>query len=146
MDAFTRQSSIKYIVPVHEQGAGFMAEGYAKAKGVPGLAIVTSGPGGGNLVTPIQDCFYDSTPCIFITGQVTSQFIRPDARMRQLGFQETPIVDIVKPITKFAWQCQTVDQFKWALDTAIRDCKNDRPGPVLLDIPVDISKAECNVS
>jgi acetolactate synthase-1/2/3 large subunit len=122
-----------------------MAEGYAKAKGVPGLAIATSGPGGGNLVTPIQDCFYDSTPCIFITGQVTSQFIRPDSSIRQLGFQETPIVDIVRPITKYARLLRCADDIVEFLDDAIRICKSGRPGPVLLDIPVDISKCTLTI-
>lgn len=143
-DAFTRQTRIKYIVPMHEQAAGFMAEGYAKAKGVPGLAIATSGPGGGNLVTAIQNCYYDSTPCIFITGQVQTKFMRPNTELRQLGFQETPIVDIVKPITKFAVTPQSPKFALWCLDAAVWAMKDGRPGPVLLDLPVDIQRAECS--
>jgi acetolactate synthase I/II/III large subunit len=144
MDAFTRQSAIKYVTTIHEQAAGFAAEGYAKVSGL-GLAIATSGPGGGNLVTAIQDCYYDSTPCIFITGQVTSQFIRPDNRVRQLGFQETPIVDIVRPITKYAKLVRYVDDVQSALEMAIYEARNGRPGPVLLDIPIDIQKAAFDV-
>ena len=142
MDAFTRQDKVRYVVTIHEQAAGFAAEGYAKAKGIPGCAIATSGPGGGNLVTPIQDCFYDSTPAIFITGQVQSRFIRPTEQMRQLGFQETPIVDIVMPITKWAYCVTNPQQIAWAMDNALRICKSGRPGPVLLDIPIDVQKTE----
>lgn len=141
MDAFTRQDAIKYVCPMHEQAAGFMAEGYAKTKGVPGLAIATSGPGGGNLVTPIQNCYYDSTPCIFITGQVTTKFMRPDSRLRQLGFQETPIVDIVRPITKFAMTIETLFEVQVALNFAILHATTGRRGPVLLDIPLDIQRS-----
>ena len=143
-DAFTRQTAIKYIVPMHEQAAGFMAEGYAKARGVPGFAFATSGPGGGNLVVPIQNCYYDSVPCIFVTGQVQTKVMRPNNRVRQLGFQETPIVDIVREITKYAATIMEAGHFVPALDFAIRACKEGRPGPVLLDIPIDIQRQECS--
>lgn len=140
LDAFTRQSAIRYVCPHHEQAAVFMAEGYAKAKGVPGLVIVTSGPGGGNIVTGLQNCFYDSTPLIAICGQVNSRFIRPNDSVRQLGFQETPIVDIARPITKMAAQARNPNDFPALLEDAIRACKSGRPGPVLLDLPGDIAK------
>ncbi len=141
-DAFTRQDKIKYVCTQHEQAAGFAAEGYAKAKGVPGLAIATSGPGGGNLVTAIQDCFYDSTPCIFLTGQVATKFMRPDNTVRQVGFQETPIVDIVRPITKYAVCVKNAQDIYHVLDEAIHLCKSGRPGPVLIDLPIDIQRCD----
>lgn len=140
MDAFTRQDRIKYVVPMHEQAAGMMAEGYAKATGVPGLAIATSGPGGGNLVTAIQDCYYDSTPCVFVTGQVNSRFIRKTTAMRQLGFQETPIVDIVRPITKYAIQVKHANEASSIISIALHICMEGRKGPVLIDLPGDIAK------
>lgn len=144
-DAFTRQSRIRYVCPQHEQAAGFMAEGYAKTKGVPGVAIVTSGPGGGNLVTAIQNCYYDSVPCVFITGQVATKLMRPaGSNMRQLGFQETPIVDIVRPITKYAQVVQRAPHIGRELDMAIRVSKSRRPGPVLLDVPIDVQRTEIN--
>ena len=144
MDAFTRQTAIRYIVPMHEQAAGFMAEGYAKASGKIGFAMATSGPGGGNLVVPIQNCFYDSTPCIFITGQVASGFCRPyGSPLRQLGFQETPIVDITRPITKWSTQITVADEAAWIMEKAIKKCISGRPGPVLIDICIDIQK--CSV-
>ena len=142
MDAFTRQKEIKYVTTIHEQAAGFAAEGYAKAKGVTGLAIATSGPGGGNLVVPIQDCYYDSTPCLFITGQVATPFIHEVGTVRQLGFQETPIVEIVKTITKFASQPRTPKGVVADLETALRMARSGRPGPVLLDIPTDVQKMD----
>ena len=77
---------------MHEQAGGFAAEGYAKIKGDLGVALATSGPGGQNFVTPIGNCFYDSVPCLFITGQINSRFLRPDESIRQIGFQETDIV------------------------------------------------------
>src|SRR3990167_7678467 len=102
IDAFTRTTKTEYIAVMHEQAGGFAAEGYAKVSGRPGVAISTSGPGGMNLVTPIGNCYYDSVACLFITGQINSQFLRPDPSVRQVGFQETDIVSIVKPITKYA--------------------------------------------
>lgn len=135
---------MKYVVCQHEQAAGFAAEGYAKARKGIGLAIATSGPGGGNLVTPIQNCYYDSTPCIFLTGQVATKFIRPSASdLRQLGFQETPIAEIVGPITKAARTVIYPENVPSFLRSMIELCQIGRPGPVLLDLPNDVQRAEC---
>ena len=78
IDAFTRNDKIRYIAVMHEQGGGFAAEGYSKVKDEIGVAIATSGPGGMNFVTPIGNCYYDSVPCLFITGQVNPKYMRPD--------------------------------------------------------------------
>ena len=143
-DAFTRQDKIQYVCFMHEQSCGFAAEGYAKTKGISGLAIATSGPGGMNLVTAIGNCFFDSTPCIFITGQVATNLIKPDGSgLRQLGFQECDIVGICKPITKFAFTIKDATKALDTLDMAIDIAKSGRPGPVLLDIPVDVQRASC---
>jgi acetolactate synthase-1/2/3 large subunit len=142
-DAFTRQTKIRYVCAQHEQGAVFFAEGYAKTKGVPGVVLVTSGPGGGNIVTGLQNCYYDSTPLIAITGQVSSNLIRPPkSRLRQLGFQETPIVDIAWPITKYAVTPAGPTHAMFCIETAIKEARGGRPGPVVLDIPLDVQKAE----
>lgn len=125
---------------MHEQAAGFMAEGYAKISGF-GVALATSGPGGLNLVTCIGNCYYDSTPVLFITGQVNSRFMRPDDSVRQVGFQETPIVDIVKPITKSAVTVKDPKIALSVLDALISLAKAGRPGPVLLDLPIDVQRA-----
>lgn len=137
-DAFTR-SDLKYVCPMHEQAAGFMAEGYAKVRGF-GVAMATSGPGGLNMVTAIANCYYDSTPVLFITGQVQRQFIKQSPLVRQLGFQETDIVSIVKPITKYAETMMEPESVSEKLDFAIKTAKEGRPGPVLLDIPVDVQR------
>ena len=142
-DALARQSAIRYVCCQHEQGAGFAAEGYSKAKGVPGLVIVTSGPGLGNIVTPLQNAYYDSVPLIAISGQVATNLIRPKGSpLRQLGFQETPAAEIARPITKYAVTVEGPEHLRHSLETAIIEAKGGRPGPCLLDIPTDIQKME----
>jgi len=142
VDAFTRTDKTRYVCGMTEQFCGFAAEGYAKIKGKPGVAIATSGPGGGNLVTPIQNCFYDSVPCLFITGQINSKFLRPDPSIRQIGFQETDIVSIVSPITKYAKMVTKPEDIRYELEKALFICQDRRPGPVLLDLPLDVQAAE----
>lgn len=142
-DAFTRQTAMRYVCAQHEQAAGFMAEGYAKSKGVPGLVIVTSGPGGGNIVTCLQNAYYDSVPLVAITGQVATSLMRPAAsHLRQSGFQETPMVEIAWPITKLARCIKGVDDAKHVMEEVLLTMKNGRPGPVLIDFPIDMQKAE----
>ena len=89
VDAFTRTNKIQYVAVMHEQAGGFAAEGYAKVKGkkIPGVALATSGPGGMNFVTSIGNCYYDSVPAIFLTGQIKSQFLKPDPSIRQVGLR-----------------------------------------------------------
>ena len=142
IDAFTRNDKIRYIATMHEQGGGFAAEGYAKVKGGMGVAMATSGPGGMNFVTSIGNCFYDSIPCLFITGQINSNFMRPDETIRQIGFQETDIVSIVKPITKYAKLVDDSKDIKYELERAIHEATSGRPGPVLLDIPINVQKQQ----
>lgn len=143
VEAFTRQQRMKYVVMMHEQASSFAAEGYAKAKGVPGLAMGTSGPGGHNMVTGIANCYYDSVPCIFITGQVSTAFMRQEGSpMRQVGFQESNIVDIVRPITKWAICLKDAKDTQYCMRTAISECKSGRPGPVLIDLPVNIQRCQ----
>ena len=119
-----------------------MAEGYAKVKGRPGAAIGTSGPGGMNFVTPIGNFFYDSVPGIFITGQINSKFIKNDPQIRQVGFQEADIVSIVAPITKYAKLVTKPESIRYELERALVLAEERRPGPVLLDIPMDVQKAD----
>lgn len=140
IDAFTRTDKTEYVAVMHEQAGGFAAEGYAKVSGKIGAAIATSGPGGMNFVTPIGNCFYDSVPAIFITGQINSKFLRPDESLRQVGFQETDIVSIVKPITKYAKMITDAESIRYEVEKAIHLAKSGRPGPVLLDIPLNIQK------
>ena len=146
IDAFTRTKKTKYVATMHEQAAGFAAEGYAKVKGLPGVAIATSGPGGMNLVTPIGNCFYDSVPALFITGQINSDFLKTDPSLRQIGFQETDIVAITSPITKYSKLITKADDIKYELEKALFLATDGRPGPVLLDIPMNLQKAEIDPS
>lgn len=132
-----------YTVMIHEQAAVFAAEGYAQVSGKPGLVIVTSGPGGGNIVSGLQNCFYNSVPLIALTGQVSSRFMRPKASgLRQLGFQETDIVNIATPITKYARTVMDAAEIGWTMDQAIYSASARRPGSVLIDLPNDIQRME----
>lgn len=141
IDAFTRTDKAQYIAVMHEQGGGFAAEGYAKVKGKPGVAIATSGPGGMNLLTPMGNCFYDSVPCVFITGQINSRFLRPDPSIRQIGFQETDIIAMATPVTKYTKMVTKPEGIKYEIEKALFLCQHGRPGPVLLDLPLDVQKA-----
>lgn len=142
IDAFTRTNKTSYVAVMHEQAGGFAAEGYAKTSGRPGAAIATSGPGGHNFVTPIANCFYDSVSAIFITGQVNSKFLRNDDRLRQIGFQETDIVAITSPITKYSVMVTDPNRIRYELERAYHLSVSGRPGPVLIDLPIDVQRAD----
>ena len=140
IDAFTRNKKIRYVAVMHEQAGGFAAEAYSKISQRFGVAIATSGPGGMNFVTPIGNCYYDSVPALFLTGQINSQVLRTDPGIRQVGFQETDIVGIVRPITKYAAMLLRPEDVRYELEKAIFLAHDQRPGPVLLDIPMDVQK------
>ena len=142
IDAFTRTAKTQYVAVMHEQAGGFAAEGYAKVSGRPGVAIATSGPGATNLLTPIANCYYDSVPAIFITGQVVSQFLRPDPSIRQIGFQECATVDMATPVTKYATLVTDPKSIRYVMEKAWFCALEGRPGPVLIDLPIDIQRAE----
>ncbi len=128
-------SSIRHILVRHEQGAGHMAEGYALATGKPGVAMVTSGPGATNIVTPIANAHMDSTPLVVITGQVATAAIGSDA------FQECDITGITLGITKHNFLIQSVHEIPRVVASAFYIATTGRPGPVLIDLPKDISQS-----
>jgi acetolactate synthase-1/2/3 large subunit len=128
----------------HEQSAAFAAEGQAAATRNAGVAMATSGPGATNLVTGIGSAYFSSQPVLFITGQVNTFESNLDGKRRQVGFQETDIVTIVKSITKYAKQVTKPETICYELEKALFIAKSGRMGPVLLDIPFDIQKAEIN--
>lgn len=130
----------------HEQAAAFAAEGYARCNGTLGVAMATSGPGATNLITGIGSCFFDSVPALFITGQVNTYEYKFDKPVRQIGFQETDIVSIIKPITKGARLVTIAEELPEALEWAIQLAQSGRPGPVLLDIPMNIQRSELALS
>ncbi|RLJ70225.1 acetolactate synthase large subunit [Hydrogenivirga caldilitoris] len=133
-DALYRDGGIKHILARHEQGAGHMAEGYAKATGKVGVAMTTSGPGATNIVTPIADAYMDSVPMVVITGQVPTHMIGNDA------FQEVDIVGITRPITKHNFLVRNIDELPLIIRKAFYIASTGRPGPVLVDIPKDITQ------
>lgn len=122
----------------HEQAAAFAAEAEGRLSGIPGVAIATSGPGATNLITGIASCYFDSVPAVFITGQVDSDACRHPSTIRQAGFQETNIVDIVRPITKYCVQAKDASHAVQSLEYAFRVARGGRPGPALIDLPTDI--------
>ncbi|CAN0924695.1 Acetolactate synthase 3, chloroplastic [Linum grandiflorum] len=132
--ALTRTRTIKNILPRHEQGGAFAAEGYARSSGRVGVCIATSGPGATNLVSGIADAMLDSVPLVAITGQVPRRMIGTDA------FQETPIVEITKSITKHNYLVEDVAQIPRIVKEAFYIASSGRPGPVLIDIPKDVQQ------
>jgi acetolactate synthase I/II/III large subunit len=128
-------SSIRHILVRHEQGAGHMAEGYAQVTGRPGVAIVTSGPGATNIVTPLADAYMDSIPLVVVTGQVATSAIGSDA------FQESDITGITMGITKHNWLITDPDDIPRVVSEAFHVATTGRPGPVLIDIPKDVAQA-----
>ncbi len=140
LDSFHQLEKVRLVSMHHEQGAGFAAEGWARISGVPGVALATSGPGATNLLTAIGSCYFDSTPAVFVTGQVNRSEIRGDRPIRQLGFQETDIVSVARPISKDAFQVTDPAEIGRALDRAFDTALSGRRGPVLVDLPMDVQR------
>lgn len=131
---------IDFVCPQTEQSAGFAADSYARLRGL-GCAIATSGPGATNLVTAIAASYYDSIPVIYITGNVTTKRMSTNG-VRQTGFQETPIVEMVKRVTKYAAEPMIPQAVIPELEMALKIAQSNRPGPILISIPDDIQRAE----
>ena len=132
-DVLHQQKDIEVILTRHEAGAGHMAEGYAKATGKPGVALVTSGPGMTNVVTPLVDAYMDSVPIVVFTGQVPTHLIGNDA------FQEADNVGISRPCTKYNFLVKDVNDLGQIIKEAFYIAATGRPGPVLVDIPKDVA-------
>jgi acetolactate synthase-1/2/3 large subunit len=142
LDSINRQGKIRVVSVHHEQAAAFAADGVGRMTGIPGVAMATSGPGATNLLTGIGSCYFDSTPAVFLTGQVNRNEQKRDRKIRQLGFQETDIVSMAAPITKAAWKVNTAEELPLLLDRAFALATEGRPGPVLLDIPMDVQRLD----
>ncbi len=127
---------IEHLIVRHEEGATHMADGWARTNGKVGVAIGTSGPAGTNMITGLYTAIADSIPMICITGQAAS------TKLHQEAFQAVDIVEIAKPVTKWAVQIKEAAQAPWIFREAFRIARSGRPGPVLIDIPVDIAKQE----
>lgn len=137
---------IDYICVQHEQAGAMAAEAYSRIKKNLGCAMATSGPGMTNLITGIGCAYFDSTPVIYITGQVNLDESRQGRKVRQIGFQETDIVEMVTPITKFAVRITDPNDIRYYLEKALFIAKSGRPGPVLLDMPMNIQRAEISIN
>ncbi|KAK4898044.1 Acetolactate synthase, mitochondrial [Elasticomyces elasticus] len=137
-DAIYNSKHFDFILPRHEQGAGHMAEGYARASGKPGVVLVTSGPGATNVVTPMQDALMDGTPMVVFSGQVVTSAIGSDA------FQEADIVGISRACTKWNVMVKNVAELPRRINEAFEIATSGRPGPVLVDLPKDVTAAVLN--
>lgn len=143
MDSLDRyRDRITAHVNYHEQACAMAACGWAELTGLPGVAYATSGPGATNLLTGVSCAYFESLPCIFITGQVNTYEQKGSLRVRQKGFQETDIVSMAKPVTKDAFMVTDVSQLPEALERAYKTAMTGRRGPVLLDIPMNIFRGE----
>jgi acetolactate synthase I/II/III large subunit len=134
-DAFV-DAGIRHVLVRHEAGGGHAAEGYAKATGKVGVAFGTSGPGATNLITPITDAMMDSVPCVFITGQVRTELLGTD------GFQEADMMGITMPIVKHSFMLRHPLELPRMIHEAFHVARSGRPGPVVVDIPQDLSRAD----
>jgi len=132
-DAIYNSKHFDFILPRHEQGAGHMAEGYARASGKPGVVLVTSGPGATNVVTPMQDALSDGTPMVVFCGQVPTTAIGTDA------FQEADVVGISRSCTKWNVMVKSVAELPRRIKEAFEIATSGRPGPVLVDLPKDVT-------
>ena len=144
-DALGREKRIRYVCNLHEQACAMAAEGYARMSGTPGVVSVTTGPGGTNALTGVVGAWLDSVPMIVISGQIkraTMITVCPHLKLRQLGDQEYNIVDAVRPMTKMAKTVMTAEEVPEVLEEAWSLCQNGRPGPVWIDVPLDIQAAE----
>lgn len=145
MDSLTLNDNVSFVQTYHEQSAAIAAEGYAIESKKCGVAIATSGPGATNMITGIADAYFDSIPVLYITGQVNTYEFKGNKPIRQQGFQETDVVSIVKPITKYATIIEKAEDVKYELQKAFYIAKSGRPGPVLLDIPMNIQRIDIDI-
>ncbi|PPQ89440.1 hypothetical protein CVT25_012819 [Psilocybe cyanescens] len=132
-DAIYQSPHFDFVLPRHEQGAGHMAEGYARVSGLPGVVLVTSGPGATNVVTPMQDALSDGIPLVVFSGQVATSAIGSDA------FQEADIVGISRSCTKWNVMVKNIEELPRRINEAFKIATSGRPGPVLVDLPKDVT-------
>ena len=132
---------IEFVCNLHEQAAAMAAETYGKVTGDVGVCMVTTGPGGTNAVTGVAGAWLDSTPALFVSGQVKRADLKGDSGVRQVGVQEVDIISIVSPITKYAVTVLEPSSIRYHLEKAVHLARHGRPGPVWIDIPLDVQGA-----
>lgn len=141
-DSLGRTPGLEYVSNLHEQASSIAAEAYARITNVLGVAMVTSGPGGTNAITGLAGAWLDSTPCLFLSGQVKRPDLKGDSGLRQKGSQEIDIVSIVSPITKYAVTIMEPESIRYHLEKALYLATTGRRGPCWLDIPLDVQPVE----
>ena len=145
LDSLDKYDDFSLIPFVNEQGASIAAEAYYRVTNKPGVAIATSGPGFVNLIQGIACAYYDSIPAVFITGQVVTKDLKKERKSRQVGFQEMEVVDSVKGYTKYAVCLTEPHDIRYELERLWWEAENGRPGPVVLDLPDDMARAEIDL-
>ena len=136
------RDDIDFVCPHHEQAGAMAADAYSRVTDNLGAAIATSGPGATNMITGICCAWFDSVPVLYITGQVATFRFRGETGVRQMGFQETQIVDMVRPVTKHVSQLMDPQRIRYELEKAVHIARESRPGPVVVDIPDDLQRTE----
>jgi len=144
LDSIDNQKKIKIIPSQNEQGAAIAADAYSRLNNKYGVSIATSGPGIINLTQGIACSYFDSIPSMHISGAVITNHLRKDKNLRQFGFQEMEVVDLVKPITKYAVLLKNKNNIRYELEKMFYLSKEGRPGPVLMDLPDDLQRQEVN--
>lgn len=144
LDSIERRSDIRLVPCENEQGAAIAAEAYSRVTGNLGVAVATSGPGMLNLMQGIGCAYYDSIPALFISGAPPTGHLKGQRKVRQMGFQEMDVVDIVRTLTKYAVLVTDPKKIRYEMEKLIYMAKEGRPGPVLLDLPDDLQRAEIN--
>ena len=142
VDSVGRNRDLEFVCNLHEQASAIAAEAYGQYTNHLGAALVTTGPGGTNAVTGVAGAWLDSTPCLFLSGQVKRADLATGRGVRQMGFQEIGIVEIVRSITKYAVTVTEPRTIRYHLEKALHLARSGRPGPVWLDIPLDVQAAE----
>ena len=138
------RSDIDFVCPHHEQAGAMAADAYSRISGGLGCAVATSGPGATNLITGICCAWFDSVPVLYLTGQVARFRFKGETGVRQMGFQETDIVNMVQPVTKYAVLVNDAADLRFELEKAVHVARSGRPGPVLVDVPDDLQREMIN--
>jgi acetolactate synthase-1/2/3 large subunit len=145
VESLGSERRLQFICNLHEQGAAIAADAYSQCTSHLGVALVTTGPGGTNAITGVAGAWLDSTPLLMLSGQVKRADLSIGKGVRQMGFQEIPIIDLVKPITKYAILVQDPLTIRYHLEKAVYLARTGRPGPVWIDIPLDVQAATIDV-
>ncbi|MGV8141866.1 MAG: thiamine pyrophosphate-binding protein [Candidatus Woesearchaeota archaeon] len=146
VDSIYTNGALRFVSLYNEQAASYAVSAVSKYTSKLGVAVATSGPGITNMITGIAESYFDSTPVLFISGQVNTYDFKYDMKVRQKGFQETDIIDIVRPITKYCVRINSPEELEPQLKKAVGIALSGRKGPVLLDIPMNMQRSDITVS